>query len=169
MRDGFPGHSIVTGSLCYVLRTDDAISGDLSVLLLRRARPPQQGLWSAPGGKMEFGESPDECVIREIREETGLIIANPVLRAVMTIYDAEWPIQWLIFIYRTDEFSGGLRQGDEGELRWIRLDTLEDYKRPYADSQCWPHVIGDDPTVWRGKFTYHTPQTLLDEVAYPTR
>jgi 8-oxo-dGTP diphosphatase len=160
----FPTDRIVTGSLCYVLR--DEPDGGQSVLLLRRDRPPQQGKWSAPGGKMEQGESPDECVIREINEETGLAIADPDLRAVVTVYDRAWPIHWLLFIYRAYHFSGDLKDCEEGELRWIRLDDLAAYDRPYADVQHWPHVLGDDPGVWRGKFTYDTPDQLIDETRY---
>ena len=69
MQNPFPEH-IVVGSLCYVFRDD-------SVLLLKRANPPHVGLWSPPGGKMEHGESPQACCIREVYEETGLTIHNP--------------------------------------------------------------------------------------------
>lgn len=164
MSDPFPTDRIVTGSLCYVLRQD--ADGGRSVLMLRRERPPQQGMWSAPGGKLHMGEAPDECVIREVHEETGLWIARPELRAVVTVFDAAWPIHWLLFIYRASHFSGDLRPGEEGELRWISLDALESYPRPYADCQYWAHVLSDDPAVWRGKFIYDTPRTLVDEIRY---
>jgi len=159
----FPHDRIVTGSLCYLLQGEGE---DRSVLLLRRDRPPQQGLWSAPGGKTEIGESPDDCVIREIHEETGLVIAQPQLRAIVTVFDADWPIHWLLFIYRAMHFSGTLDVTQEGELRWIRLLDLPDYERPYADLQHWPHILSDDPAIWRGKFVYNTPNTLLEEVRY---
>jgi 8-oxo-dGTP diphosphatase len=161
----FPTDRIVTGSLCYIFRKED--DGSQSVLLLKRARPPQQGMWSAPGGKMEQGESPDECVLREIREETGLTIANPQLRAISTVYDVEYPIHWLLFIYRAYDFTGAPILTEEGELRWIPLADLTQYPRPYADQQHWAHVLSDDPAVWRGKFVYDTPHTLISETRYP--
>lgn len=164
MSDSFPTDRIVAGSLCYVLKEDEG--GARSVLMLRRERPPQQGMWSAPGGKMNMGEAPDDCVLREIYEETGLRITRPELRAVVTVFDAAWPIHWLLFIYRTSHFSGDLCPSDEGELRWISLDALDSYPRPYADCQYWPHVLADDPAVWRGKFTYDTPHTLVGEIRY---
>lgn len=159
----FPKDRIVSGSLCYVLRGE---ADQRSVLLLRRERPPQQGRWSAPGGKMHLGESPDDCVIREIHEETGLTIVRPDLRAIVTVYDAAWPIHWLLFIYRAERFSGVLRPCDEGELRWIPLAELPGYPRPEADLQHWPHILSADPTVWRGKFVYDTPETLVSVDRY---
>lgn len=136
MSDPFPTDRIVTGCLCYVLRKD--ADGGHSVLMLRRERPPQQGMWSAPGGKMNMGEAPDECVIREVHEETGLHITRPELRAVVTVFDAAWPIHWLLFIYRTSHFSGDLRPSDEGELRWNRIRV----RMPTASigRMCWPMI-----------------------------
>lgn len=164
MSDPFPKDRVVVGSLCYVFRGDD---NNREVLLLQRTRPPQQGMWSAPGGKMELGESPDECVIRELQEETGLTVNDPQLRAIVTVFDADYPIHWLLFVYRTEVFTGELITTEEGELRWIRLSDIDDYPRPYGDQQHWAHVLSGDPTIWRGKFVYQTPHTLIDEVLYP--
>lgn len=156
----FPKDRVVVGSLCYVFREE-------TVLLLKRNRMPQRGLWTAPGGKLEQGESPDECVIREVQEETGLLITAPELRAVVTIYDRDYPIHWLLFIYKCESFSGDLRpHTEEGELRWITLDDLDAYPRPYADTQYWAHLCSDDSQVWRGKFTYDTPHDLISEARY---
>ena len=155
----FTRGQIIVGTLCYALRDD-------AVLLLQRNRPPQQGKWSPPGGKMELGEAPEECVIREMHEETGLTISQPELRAVVTVFDQEWPIHWLLFIFRVRTFSGTLCESDEGELRWIPLAELDQYNRPYGDSVHWPYIIGEQAGVWRGKFTYHTPHTLLDEQVF---
>ena len=157
----FPKGQVVVGSLCYVVHEE-------RVLLLKRARPPHIGKWSPPGGKMEFGESPEDCVIREIQEETGLTIINPMLRGVQTVVDVDWPIHWLLFIYLAREFTGTLRDTahEEGELRWIPIADLAQYERPYADQQYWVHVIDDDPQVWRGRYRYNTPDTLMDEIIY---
>lgn len=154
-----PRHQFVIGTLCYALTTD-------AVLLLQRTRPPQQGKWSPPGGKLEFGEAPQEAIIREMQEETGLTIHKPELCGVVTVFDADWPIQWLLFIYRTHQFSGTLRQSDEGQLRWVPFAELDDYDRPYGDRLHWPHIIGRKPGIWRAKFVYDTPYTLVSEQIY---
>lgn len=163
MEARFPTDRIIAGSLCYII---DQTLDEPSVLLLRRSRPPQLGLWSAPGGKIEPGESPEECAVREIHEETGLIIQRPDLRAIITVYDQKYPIHWLLFIYRVYTFTGTIQPCNEGELCWIPVDDLRDYARPYADRQSWAHVVGDDPGVWRGKYVYDSPETLVEEIRY---
>jgi 8-oxo-dGTP diphosphatase len=102
---------IIPGSLCYLIRDDH-------ILLLRRERPPYVGLWSASGGKMEIGETPEDTVIREIREETGYIIRNPSLRGIVTT------AHWLLFIFTAVDISGEQVTTQEGELRWFALDDL---------------------------------------------
>lgn len=163
MSDQFPTDRVVSGSLCYLI-------ADGSVLLLRRARPPHQNLWTAPGGKMQIGESPDDCVKREFLEETGLTIQVPELRAIVTVFDRDWPIHWLLFIYRVEHYTGDLAPGPEGQhegqLHWIPLAELENLPRPYVDQQYFSHLLSDEPSVWRGKFIYETPETLIDFQRY---
>ncbi len=155
---------IVMGSLAYVFY-------DNQVLLLKRANPPYQGYWSPPGGKMEFGESPHDCCIREIAEETGLHISSPELRAIQTVVDVEIPIHWQLFAFRIylNQAPNTLSphpDHQEGELRWFGLDELPNIKRPYTDQQYWGHLISDNPSIWQGKFEYDTPDKLTAEQVY---
>lgn len=69
-------HPRVLATLVYAIRDDE-------VLLHKRVKAPNSGLWVAPGGKLDPGESPAECAIREMREETGLEIADPMLRGML--------------------------------------------------------------------------------------
>lgn len=155
--------NIVIGSICYVFYRDE-------VLLLKRANPPYQGLWSPPGGKMELGESPEDCCIREIHEETGILISAPELRAIQTVVDIAVPIHWQLFIYRSTltEKVPLQTQPDhnEGELRWCKLDTLDTFERAYTDLQHWSAIMSESPTLWQGKFVFDTPAKLLDEQHY---
>lgn len=158
MSNPFPEH-IVSGSLCYIFR-------DNQVLLLKRNRPPHIGLWSPPGGKMEHGETPQECCIREIYEETGLTIANPMLRAIQTSVDVAYPVHWLLFIFRAENPTGDLQAMAEGELHWVGLDELARYNRPYSDMQYWEALVNLDAPLWQGKYVYNTPADLLEELVY---
>lgn len=158
MSNPFPAH-IVTGSLCYIFRDD-------KVLLLKRNRPPHIGFWSPPGGKMEHGESPQECCIREIREETGLTIEKPTLRAMLTSVDIAYPVHWHLFIFRAENPRGELIETPEGELRWIGLDELARYNRPYTDVQSWPAIVDVSAPFWQGKIVFDTPDNLLEEIIY---
>ncbi|WP_026360288.1 NUDIX hydrolase [Amycolatopsis nigrescens] len=85
-----------------------------SLLLIRRANDPGRGLWSLPGGRVEEGESDIEAVIREMAEETGLIVipgtlAGTVVRGPYEIHD-----------YRCTVRGGELRAGDDAAAaRWV--------------------------------------------------
>jgi 8-oxo-dGTP diphosphatase len=164
----FPSDRIVSGSLVYALCEG---AEDRYVLLLKRERMPHQGLWSPPGGKMDIGESPEECAVREMYEETGLTISQPVLRGIVTVYDMAYPIHWLLFIFRAQiaqangSIPAPISASVEGELRWIPLTELEHYERPYTDASYFPRVIDDSPLFQR-KFVFDTPLKLVSEAEY---
>ena len=101
------------GVLVYALRDDE-------VLLMHRVQEPNLGLWIAPGGKVEFDESPHETARREMLEETGLVVNNLEWKGFCTEVSPlpEW--QWMLFIYITRDFSGSLQPNHrEGNLAWI--------------------------------------------------
>ncbi|MFN8376437.1 MAG: NUDIX domain-containing protein [Anaerolineae bacterium] len=168
----FPSDRIVTGSLVYALYGMDE---QRAVLLLKRNKMPHQGLWSPPGGKLDIGESPAECAHREMFEETGLGLSDVVLRGVLTVVDRAFPIHWLLFVYRaavdvSNEIVAPLQYPalpdcPEGELRWIKLNDLAQYPRPYADTLYFPRVLDDSP-IFQSKFLYDTPETLVGEWHY---
>lgn len=131
------GPTLVT--LVYCLR-------DGEVLLLERAKPPFPGLWVAPGGKVEPGESPAEGALRELQEETGLRAGSATLRGIIyeTSPRADW--QWLIFAYVVRQFTGELAgDGREGRLRWWPLRDPSRIPMPEADRHFFqPVVLGTD-------------------------
>jgi 8-oxo-dGTP diphosphatase len=161
MADPFPKDRLINGALCYVIR-------DNQLLMLRRNRPPHQGLWTAPGGKLELGESPDEGVIREIQEETRLTIHAPTLRGIVTVNDVHYSAHWLLFIFRADDPQGDVLLGEtqEGLLAWLPLNHLAEYPLPRADQLYLPRVLAGANHVFRAKFVYDTPNTCLEETFY---
>ena len=112
------------------------------VLMLHRRKEPNLGLWIAPGGKLEPGESPRQCAIRELHEETGLHAIQPELRAVVTEISPDPDWQWLMFIYRT-RVEDGDEEGDgrEGRLQWFPIDQVLSLPIPQADAIFFPYVI----------------------------
>lgn len=96
------------------------------ILLQRRRRPPNEGLYNAPGGKVEPDEDPYEACIREVREETGLMLSHARLRAVLTVIARDTGTQWVLFTFVADRPAGEAAAAteDEGELRWVALAEI---------------------------------------------
>lgn len=102
------------------------------ILLEKRLNEPGRGKWSIPGGLVELGESPEDAVIREVREETGLIVADPKLVGVVNsvTLDADGRIKYhfVIIDYFVRVLGGELRAADDAEaVRWVNLDKAEEY------------------------------------------
>ena len=97
-----------------------------SYLMLHRVKKEQdvnEGKWIGIGGKFEYGESPEECMIREAKEETGLSVTSMKFRGILTfICDKQDPEY--ICLYTIDGFSGQLKECDEGELLWVPKDEI---------------------------------------------
>ena len=109
-------------TLCYIQK-------DNKTLMLHRVKKEDdmhQGKWNGLGGKFEPGESPEECVIREIREECGLTLKNPILKGIMTFPQFSKGEDWWAFIFIAREFEGSLKESSEGDLEWIDNDKLFD-------------------------------------------
>ncbi len=101
-------------TLCYITRGDE-------VLMLHRIKKKQDvnaGKWIGVGGKFEAGESPDECLLREVREETGLCLTSWRCRGVVTFLNDGCEGEYM-FLFTADGFAGELHPCDEGELQWM--------------------------------------------------
>ncbi|MCR5792172.1 MAG: 8-oxo-dGTP diphosphatase [Lachnospiraceae bacterium] len=101
-------------TLCYLER-------DGAYLMLHRTKKENdmnKDKWLGLGGHFEDRESPEECIIREVYEESGLKLEEPVLRGIITFVNDRYPTEY-IFLYTATKFSGTLRDCDEGELTWV--------------------------------------------------
>ena len=84
----------------------------------KKAHDENGDKWIGVGGKFESGESPLECVQREVKEETGLTMANPRFRGIVTFVSDEWGTEYM-HLFTCTEFTGTLIDCDEGELVWL--------------------------------------------------
>ena len=102
-------------TLCY-------IKDGSQTLMLHRVKKENDmhvGKWNGLGGKVEQGESPEACAIREIHEESGLIVRDPLLKGFITFPQFDGKNDWYVFVYRFDNFEGELIDSPEGNLEWI--------------------------------------------------
>jgi 8-oxo-dGTP diphosphatase len=142
-------------TLVYCLR-------DEQVLLLRRRQHPFPGLWTGPGGKVDPGESPAECAVRELREETGLRARDPVLRGVITETSNRPDWQWLIFAYVVRDADGKVTgDGREGILRWWSLSERDRIEMPPADRFFFEPVVLGNGRPYERTFHYDTDLALV--------
>ncbi len=74
--------------------------------------------WIGVGGKFEPGESPEECMLREAREETGLTLTRWRYRGLVTFVSDVWETEYM-HLFTADAWTGALRDCDEGELEWV--------------------------------------------------
>ena len=96
-----------------------------NILVQDRKDPSWPGI-CFPGGHVEPGESFVESVIREVREETGLTIENPILCGTKQ-FPTRNGERYVVFFYKTDKYSGTLRSSEEGQMRWIKRSELSNY------------------------------------------
>ena len=94
-------------------------------MVLRNRKPDDihAGKWNGLGGKFEAGETPETCVIREVREESGLSIVDPHLHGLV-MFPGFKQTDWYVFVFSASNFTGELIESPEGSLAWIDDDLL---------------------------------------------
>ena len=106
---------MINSTLCYVIQGDQ-------VLMLHRTKKKNdvnQDKWIGIGGKFLPEETPDECLLREAYEETGLTLTRWKCRGIVTfLTNGPWEGEYM-YLFTADGFTGQLKQCDEGDLRWV--------------------------------------------------
>lgn len=151
----------ILSTLVYCIRDD-------RVLLIRRLKQPNAGLWVAPGGKLEPGEAPRDCAARELREETGLISSHLILRGVVREVLPPPLTQWLHFIYVALDTAGeALSDHREGELRWWPIREVVNLSIPQADRVFFAKIVEFGKTTYEARFEYDDEEKLVRATEYP--
>lgn len=141
---------------------------DGKTLLLRRKKEPNRGLWVAPGGKIELGESPYECAQRELFEETGLAARALHFRGLITEVSPQPHWQWMLFIYAVTDFEGVLTTDErEGFLQWWPLGKVAHLAIPQADAIFYRRVTDLDQPFYHAKYVYDADLELVEIKEHP--
>lgn len=106
-------------TLCYIEQDD-------KYLMLHRVKKENdinKDKWIGIGGHFESGESPEECLLREVREETGLVLTSWKFRGIVTFVSDKWETEYMC-LYTADGFEGELISCNEGTLEWVEKSRV---------------------------------------------
>lgn len=149
-------------TLCYV--KDETQKKTLMLHRIKKERDVHEGKWNGLGGKFELAETPEECVVREIEEESGLCIANPTLKGVITFPNFDGVDDWYVFLFVAKEFSGQLIESKEGNLEWIDDDKLLELNLWEGDRIFIPWL--ESGFFFSAKFVYEDKKLVNHEVSF---
>ncbi|HMO16936.1 MAG TPA: 8-oxo-dGTP diphosphatase [Oligoflexia bacterium] len=136
-------------TLCYVRSPE---KGTLLVHRNKNKGDLHLGKWNGLGGKIAPGESPEQCVIREVCEESGLNIFNPVLAGILTFPCFSTDTDWYVFVFTANQFDGSLHECDEGSLEWVTDELLFSLPMWEGDRIFLPLVMSGK--LFSGRFCY---------------
>lgn len=108
-------------TLCYIEKEN-------SYLMMHRVKKVNdinKDKWVGVGGHFEEGESPEECLLREVREETGLTLTSFRLRGIVTFSTDVYPTEYM-FLYTADSYEGEMIECNEGNLEWVKKSDVYD-------------------------------------------
>ena len=147
-------------TLCYVRKEGRT----LMVHRIKKANDIHQGKWNGLGGKLEGGETPEECASREILEESGLRVKNLKLKGFLTFPQFARDEDWYAFVFVVDEFEGELIDSPEGQLEWIEDTKLLELELWEGDR----YFLGwlDRPGFFSGKFIYEEGRYIEHSVTF---
>jgi 8-oxo-dGTP diphosphatase len=131
------------------------IQKDNKTLMLHRVKKQQdihEGKWNGLWGKLEQGESPEECVRREIKEEVGLDVVHMQFKWLLTAPMFDGKQDWIIYVYVVDRFSGECTECTEGNVAWIENDRLLELNLRAWDREFIPLLF--EPGRFSCKATY---------------
>ena len=146
-------------TLCYVKHNHQT----LMIHRVKKANDIHEGKWNGLGGKLEPGESPEQCVIREVREESGLELRNPRFHGLLVFADFKGD-DWYVWVFTADKFSGELIESAEGHLKWIPDEEVACLPLWPSDLIFLPWLADDK--IFSARFQYQGEAMLGHEVVF---
>lgn len=147
-------------TLCYVQKENKT----LMLYRNKKENDYHEGKWNGLGGKFELGESPEDCAIREIKEEAGLTVKNLIMKGFITFPLFDEVDDWHVFLFVIDKFEGELIDSPEGKLEWIENDKLSEINLWEGDKIFIPWLFEDK--FFSAKFNYENGKFVDYEVNF---
>ena len=145
-------------TLCYIEKDDRY----LMLHRIYKKKDMNKDKWIGVGGHFEADESPEECLLREVKEETGLILTAWKLRGIITFICDRQPTEYM-FLYTADAFTGTLTECSEGNLEWV--DKSKVYDLPvWEGDKIFFRLLEEDHPFFSLKLKYEDDR--LAEMAF---
>ncbi len=150
---------MINSTLCYIEK-------DGKYLMLHRVKKENdvnKDKWVGIGGKFEDGESPEDCILRESREETGLTLTSYKYRGIVTFVSDKWETEYM-HLFTADGFFGEVTDCDEGVLEWVSKEDL-DLIPKWEGDKIFLQLLDEDRPFFSLKLRYcgeHLEEAVLD-------
>ena len=139
---------MILSTLCY-------IEDGGQVLMLHRTKKENdinRDKWIGIGGRFEDGESPDDCVLREAREETGLTLTSMRFRGIVTFVSDRWETEYM-HLFTADDYTGRVADCEEGDLEWVPKEKVRDLPTWEGD-RIFHRLLDEDAPFFSLKLVY---------------
>lgn len=149
---------MILSTLCYIEKNGQ-------YLMLHRTKKKNdlnKDKWLGIGGKFEEGESPEECIVREAKEETGLILKDYKLHCIVTYVSTNWETEYM-YVFTSRDFEGEMIECNEGDLQWVDKDKVVDLNTWEGDKVFLEKIQNGDG-FFTVKFEYDGEKLLRYEV-----
>ena len=136
-------------TLCYIENND-------CYLMLHRTKKKKdvnKDKWIGVGGHAEGNETPQECLLREVKEETGLLLTSYKFRGLITFISDEYEAE-MMCLFTADGYTGELITCDEGELEWVKKSDVPQLPTWEGDAQFLKLLLEDEKCFFAMKLRY---------------
>lgn len=148
-------------TLCYIENND-------CYLMLHRTKKKKdvnKDKWIGVGGHAEGNETPQECLLREVKEETGLLITSYKFRGLITFISDEYEAE-MMCLFTADGYTGELITCDEGELEWVKKSDVPQLPTWEGDAQFLKLLLEDEKRFFAMKLRYEGERLVEKSVEF---
>lgn len=148
-------------TLCYIENND-------CYLMLHRTKKKKdvnKDKWIGVGGHAEGNETPQECLLREVKEETGLLLTSYKFRGLITFISDEYEAE-MMCLFTADGYTGELITCDEGELKWVKKSEVPQLPTWEGDAQFLKLLLEDEKRFFAMKLRYEGERLVEKSVEF---
>lgn len=148
-------------TLCYIENND-------CYLMLHRTKKKKdvnKDKWIGVGGHAEGNETPQECLLREVKEETGLLLTSYKFRGLITFISDEYEAE-MMCLFTADGYTGELITCDEGELEWVKKSDVPQLPTWEGDAQFLKLLLEDEKLFFAMKLRYEGERLVEKSVEF---